>query len=52
MAVGVDARTPLAKIEAYRERMGWTMPWVSSHGSDFNYDVRETMVSEVFRACR
>src|SRR5215471_11027072 len=27
---------PLAKIEAYRKRMGWTTPWFSSAGSDFN----------------
>lgn len=29
---------PLAEIEAYRRRMGWKFPWVSSHGSDFNHD--------------
>ena len=29
---------PLASIEAYRERMGWTIPWFSSSGSDFNVD--------------
>jgi predicted dithiol-disulfide oxidoreductase (DUF899 family) len=29
---------PLAKIEAYRKRMGWTFKWVSSFGSDFNFD--------------
>ena len=29
---------PLGKIEAYRRRMGWTIPWYSSFGSDFNYD--------------
>jgi predicted dithiol-disulfide oxidoreductase (DUF899 family) len=32
------SRAPLAKIEAYRQRMGWRFPWVSSEGSDFNYD--------------
>jgi predicted dithiol-disulfide oxidoreductase (DUF899 family) len=32
------SRAPLAKIEAYRERMGWTIPWFSSAGSDFNED--------------
>jgi predicted dithiol-disulfide oxidoreductase (DUF899 family) len=32
------SRAPLAKLLAYRERMGWTFPWVSSQGSDFNYD--------------
>jgi predicted dithiol-disulfide oxidoreductase (DUF899 family) len=32
------ARAPIAKIEAYRERMGWTVPWFSSFGTDFSYD--------------
>ena len=32
------SRAPLAKIEAYRARMGWTFRWASSHGSDFNFD--------------
>jgi predicted dithiol-disulfide oxidoreductase (DUF899 family) len=32
------SRAPLAKIEAYKERMGWTVPWFSSFGSDFNVD--------------
>jgi predicted dithiol-disulfide oxidoreductase (DUF899 family) len=34
------SRAPLAKISAYRKRMGWSFPWVSSHGSDFNFDYR------------
>ena len=29
---------PMAAIEAYRQRMGWTFPWYSSAGSDFNFD--------------
>ncbi len=32
------SRAPLAKLQAYRRRMGWTFPWASSHGSDFNAD--------------
>jgi predicted dithiol-disulfide oxidoreductase (DUF899 family) len=32
------SRAPLAKIEAFKQRMGWQFPWVSSHGSDFNFD--------------
>lgn len=32
------ARAPLAEIEAYKARMGWRFPWVSSYASDFNYD--------------
>jgi predicted dithiol-disulfide oxidoreductase (DUF899 family) len=32
------SRAPLEKLEAYRARMGWSFPWYSSLGSDFNYD--------------
>src|SRR5215207_1690251 len=32
------SRAPLAKIEPFKKRMGWRFPWVSSFGSDFNYD--------------
>ena len=32
------SRAPLAEIERFRQRMGWQFKWVSSHGSDFNYD--------------
>jgi predicted dithiol-disulfide oxidoreductase (DUF899 family) len=32
------SRAPFEKLRAYKERMGWTFPWVSSFGSDFNFD--------------
>jgi len=32
------SRAPLEKLLAYRRRMGWSFPWASSHGGDFNYD--------------
>jgi predicted dithiol-disulfide oxidoreductase (DUF899 family) len=32
------SRAPLAKLQAYKQRMGWTFPWVSSFGTDFNPD--------------
>jgi predicted dithiol-disulfide oxidoreductase (DUF899 family) len=32
------SRAPIAKIEPYRERMGWSLPWYSSFDSDFNVD--------------
>ena len=32
------SRAPLPKLQAYKERMGWTFPWASSFGSDFNFD--------------
>jgi predicted dithiol-disulfide oxidoreductase (DUF899 family) len=32
------SRAPLAKLQAYKRRMGWTFPWASSSGDDFNFD--------------
>ena len=32
------SRAPLAEIQPFKQRMGWTVPWFSSYGSDFNYD--------------
>jgi predicted dithiol-disulfide oxidoreductase (DUF899 family) len=32
------SRAPFAKIAAYKRRMGWSFPWVSSSGTDFNFD--------------
>jgi predicted dithiol-disulfide oxidoreductase (DUF899 family) len=32
------SRAPFAKLEAYKRRMGWTFPWASSFGGDFNFD--------------
>jgi predicted dithiol-disulfide oxidoreductase (DUF899 family) len=32
------SRAPLERLQAYKRRMGWTFPWASSHGSDFNFD--------------
>lgn len=32
------SRAPLAKLQAYKQRMGWTFPWASSFGSEFNFD--------------
>jgi predicted dithiol-disulfide oxidoreductase (DUF899 family) len=33
------SRAPLAKLQAYKQRMGWSFAWASSYGSDFNYDL-------------
>lgn len=41
------SRAPLEKIEAYKARRGWTFPWYSSHGSDFNYDFGATLDESV-----
>ena len=40
------SRAPLAKIKAYKDRMGWRFDWVSSHGSDFNYDYHVSFTPE------
>jgi predicted dithiol-disulfide oxidoreductase (DUF899 family) len=37
-ALAVISRAPIAEIEAFKQRMGWKFPWVSSFGSDFNFD--------------
>jgi predicted dithiol-disulfide oxidoreductase (DUF899 family) len=41
------SRAPLAKIEAYKASKGWTFPWYSSYGSDFNYDFHVTLDESV-----
>ncbi len=38
VSVVTVSRAPLNEIEAYKRRMGWRVKWVSSYGSDFNYD--------------
>jgi predicted dithiol-disulfide oxidoreductase (DUF899 family) len=41
------SRAPYATIAPFRERMGWTFPWYSSAGSDFNYDFHTTIDERV-----
>ena len=36
--LGAVSRAPLAKLQAYKKRMGWNFPWASSSDTDFNYD--------------
>ena len=40
------SRAPLAEIEAYKARMGWRFPWVSSFGSTFNHDYHVSFTPE------
>jgi predicted dithiol-disulfide oxidoreductase (DUF899 family) len=40
------SRAPLAQIEAFKERMGWHFKWVSSYGSDFNYDFHVSFTND------
>jgi len=37
---------PLAKLQAYKRRMGWTFPWASSRGSEFNFDFSVSITEE------
>jgi predicted dithiol-disulfide oxidoreductase (DUF899 family) len=41
---------PLAKLKAYKRRMGWTFPWASALGSDFNFDFNVSVTAEQQRA--
>jgi predicted dithiol-disulfide oxidoreductase (DUF899 family) len=40
------SRAPLEKLQAYKQRMGWSFPWASSFGSDFNYDFNVSFTEE------
>jgi len=44
------SRAPLAKLQAYKRRMGWSLPWASSFGSDFNYDFNTSVTEEQQRS--
>jgi predicted dithiol-disulfide oxidoreductase (DUF899 family) len=40
------SRAPLAKLQAYKRRLGWSFPWASSFGSDFNADFSSSFTEE------
>src|ERR1700747_1779045 len=40
------SRAPLAKLQAYRKRMGWSFPWASSQGGAFNFDFNVAFTEE------
>ena len=40
------SRAPYAKLAAYRERMGWSFKWMSSFGTDFNFDYRVSFTGD------
>ncbi|MCZ0990794.1 DUF899 domain-containing protein [Streptomyces diastatochromogenes] len=44
------SRAPLAKLRTYKERMGWSFPWASSYGSDFNHDFGVAHTEEEWRS--
>ena len=41
------SRAPLEKLERWKQKRGWDLPWYSSHGSDFNYDFGVTVDDRV-----
>src|SRR3989475_1753061 len=46
VTLGAVSRAPLAKLQAYKKRMGWSFPWASSFNSDFNYDFQAAHTKE------
>jgi predicted dithiol-disulfide oxidoreductase (DUF899 family) len=46
VALWAVSRAPLAKLNAYKQRMGWSFPWASSHGGDFNFDFNVSITEE------
>jgi predicted dithiol-disulfide oxidoreductase (DUF899 family) len=46
IAFAAVSRAPLAEINRFKERMGWSFPWVSSHGTTFNHDFGVTFTPE------
>jgi predicted dithiol-disulfide oxidoreductase (DUF899 family) len=46
VAFSAVSRAPLEKLQAYKQRMGWSFPWASSFGSDFNYDFQVSFTEE------
>jgi predicted dithiol-disulfide oxidoreductase (DUF899 family) len=50
VAFYVVSRAPLAKLQAYKQRMGWSFPWASSSESDFNHDFHVTHTKEEWQS--
>ncbi len=46
VTLGAVSRAPLAQLLRFKRRMGWSFPWASSFGSDFNYDFQAAMTEE------
>jgi predicted dithiol-disulfide oxidoreductase (DUF899 family) len=44
------SRAPLEKLQVYKRRMGWSFPWASSFGSDFNYDFQVSHTEKEWRS--
>ena len=44
------SRAPLATLQAYKRRMGWTFPWVSAFGSEFNFDFSTSFTERMIKS--
>ncbi len=52
LAFAAISRAPLERIKQVRRRLGWTFPWFSSHGTDFNFDFGVSFKKEDIAAGR
>jgi predicted dithiol-disulfide oxidoreductase (DUF899 family) len=50
VAIAAVSRAPLASLQAYKQRMGWTFPWASSQDSDFNFEFSSSFTEEQQRS--
>jgi predicted dithiol-disulfide oxidoreductase (DUF899 family) len=50
VTLAVVSRAPLAKLQAYKQRMGWSFPWASALDGDFNFDFDVSLTEEQQRA--
>lgn len=50
VALWAVSRAPIAKLQAYKQRMGWSFPWASSQGGSFNFDLNVSFTEEEQRA--
>ena len=50
LTVMLVSRAPLAKLQGYKRRMGWSVPWASSANSSFNFDLGASSTDEQLRA--
>src|SRR5258708_18328173 len=50
VTLGAVSRAPLAKLQAYKRRMGWSFPWASSSGTDCNYAFQASVTKEQWQS--
>jgi predicted dithiol-disulfide oxidoreductase (DUF899 family) len=50
VTLGAVSRAPLAKLQTYKRRMGWSFPWASSFEGDFNYDFQAAITTEQWQS--